>query len=67
MIKKKKMYLLVKRLLREFSFDDSLEDDMPTCTIKMYGASCQVFNGSCITYSGKKTSNLPILRAGDTG
>lgn len=43
-IKRNEMYLLVKR----FSFDDSFEDEMPICTIKMYGASCQVFNGSCI-------------------
>lgn len=46
--KRNEMYLLVKRLLSEFSFDDSFENEMPICTIKMYGASCQVFNGSCI-------------------
>lgn len=48
MVKRNEMYLLVKRLLSEFSFDDSFENEMPICTIKMYGASCQVFNGSCI-------------------
>lgn len=46
--KKNDMDLLVKRLLSEFSFDDSFEGEIPICTIKMYGASCQVFNGSCI-------------------
>lgn len=39
------MYLLVKRLIPSRL---SLEDEMPICTIKMYGASCQVVNGSCI-------------------
>lgn len=48
------MYLLVKRLLSEFSFEDSFEDEMPICTIKMYGASCQVFSGSCIAWKKKK-------------